>query len=279
MKQHHNLLVFANETVAGHSLIHAIERRADEDREIRVTVICPINQPRHGYVVYEDTRRAAAGRRLDHTLKLLREEGIHAHGLVVDCDPVSALRDALQQHEVDEVIVSTHPKQKSGWLRRNVVDQMQKVAGELPFEHVVVDLDAERAEKNVLVVANETVVGAALLDKIRSRAREGPASFLIICPQSEAEGTYDEAERRLRRTLGVLRGEGFDVHGQVVHPDPYTAVMHALHDERVDEVIVSTFSEQRSGWLRRDLVERLRSDAGVPVEHVIGEGAREEVSA
>ena len=53
--------------------------------------------------------------------------------------------------------------------------------------------------------------------------------------------------------------------------------MQAIHDERVDEVIVSTFPGQKSGWLRRDLVERLRNDAGVPVEHVVagaGSGRR-----
>jgi hypothetical protein len=272
-----HLLVFANETVAGHSLLHAIERHADTEDDVRVTVICPINQPRQGYVVYEDTRRAAAGRRLDHTLKLLQGEGIRAHGVVVDADPVSALRDALNQHDADEIIVSTHPQRQSGWLRRNVVDQMRRAAGEIPFEHVVVDLTAEREEKNVLVVANETVMGEPLLDRIRDRARSGPASFLIVAPQSEDEGSHDEAERRLRRTLGTLRGEGLDVHGQIVHPDPYTAVMHAIHDERIDEILVSTFPEQRSGWLRRDLLGRLKADAGVPVDHVVVEPAKVEV--
>jgi len=57
----------------------------------------------------------------------------------------------------------------------------------------------------------------------------------------------------LRRALAVLRGEGLDVHGQIAHPDPYTAVMHAVHDERVDEIVISTFAGERSGWLRRDL--------------------------
>jgi hypothetical protein len=275
----HNVLVIANETVAGHSLLHAIERRADADREVRVLVMCPINQPRHGYVVYEDTRRAAAGRRLDRTLKLLRDEGVHAHGLVVDADPLNALRDALSQHEVDEVIVSTHPRSKSGWLRRDVVDQMRRAVGGIPFEHVVVDLEAEREEKNVLVVANETVMGEPLLERIRARHRRGPAGFLIVSPQSEAEGSYDEAERRLRRTLGLLRGEGLDVHGQIVHPDPYTAVMHVLHDERVDEIVISTYPAQKSGWLRRHLVERLRADAGVPVDHVVVEPSAVEASA
>ena len=77
-----HLLVVANETVTGRSLIEAVERHRDGD--LRVTVICPVNQPDRGYVVYEDTRRAAAGRRLDRTLSLLREAGIPAHGLVVE---------------------------------------------------------------------------------------------------------------------------------------------------------------------------------------------------
>ncbi len=47
--------------------------------------------------------------------------------------------------------------------------------------------------------------------------------------------------------------------------------MQAVHDERVDEIIVSTFPGQKSGWLRRDLVGRLRSDTGLPVDHVVSE--------
>ena len=47
--------------------------------------------------------------------------------------------------------------------------------------------------------------------------------------------------------------------------------MQVIEDERVDEVIISTFAGERSGWLRRDVVERLRKDAGVPVEHIVAE--------
>jgi hypothetical protein len=66
----------------------------------------------------------------------------------------------------------------------------------------------------------------------------------------------------------LLRSEGLEVHGQISHPDPYAAVMQTLEDERVDEIIVSTFPGERSGWLRRDLVERLRTDAKLPIDHV-----------
>jgi hypothetical protein len=75
----------------------------------------------------------------------------------------------------------------------------------------------------------------------------------------------------LRAALSELRGAGIDAHGQIAHPDPYTAAMQAVHDERVDEVIVSTFPGERSGWLRRDLIGRLRADAKVPVEHIVVE--------
>src|SRR5207248_4910651 len=135
-----------------------------------------------GYVVYQDTRRAAAGRRLDKTLSLLRDAGIPAHGLVVESSPVDALRDAIAQLQPDEVIVSTHPEARSGWLRRNLVDQMRRMAGELPFEHVVVDLQAEHGAKNVRVSANETVLGTPLLDKIRARANAGASGVLSVSP-------------------------------------------------------------------------------------------------
>jgi len=262
-----HILVVANETVVSKALVDLIEEKA-RDGGVRVTVIAPVNQPRQGYVVYYDTRRAAARRRLDKTLDLLHEEGIPANGVVVETDPVSALRDAIHQLEPDEVIVSTHPEQKSGWLRRNAVEQMRRVAGKLPFEHVVVDVGAEQGKANVLVVANQTVLGAPLLDKIRERAQKGPASFLIVSPQGEAEGSYEAAERRLLRAVTLLRSDGLDVHGQISHPDPYAAVMQTMEDERVDEIILSTFPDSRSGWLRRDVLERLRNDTKLPVEHV-----------
>jgi hypothetical protein len=270
-----HVLVVANETVTGRRLIEAVERRRSGGGELRVTVACPVNQPQRGYVVYQDTRRAAAGRRLDRTLKMLRDEGILADGYVVEADPVTAVRDALAQLEppVDEVVVATHPVSKSGWLRRNVVDRIRDAAGDVPVEHVVVDVRAEGdGAANVLVIANETVLGPQLLDKIRERAARGAASFLLVSPQSDpTQGAHPEAERRLRRALSELRGSGVDAHGQVAHPDPFEAAMEAIREERVDEIIVSTFAPERSGWLRRDLVERLRNETKLPVEHVVAD--------
>jgi hypothetical protein len=156
--------------------------------------------------------------------------------------------------------------QRSGWLRRDVVRDIEKAAGGRPVKHVVAEDGGAVGEKNVLVVANETVVSPQLLDRIRARAKQGPASFLLVAPQSDAVDKI-EADRRLRRALSALRVDGIDAHGQVVDPDPFTAAMNAAHDE----IIVSTFPQARSGWLRRDLIERLKSETGLPVDHVVAE--------
>jgi hypothetical protein len=262
-----HILVIANETVASQTLLDAVRAEAGEGDD-RVTVIAPVNEPSQGYVVYEDTRRAAAGRRLERTLKALREGGLSAQGFVVETGPVQAVKDALAQVEprIDEIVVSTHGAERSGWMRRDVVGEIGRVSG-LPVKHVVVET-RENGETNVLVVANQTVVSDELLERIRKRAAKSPASFLIVAPQSDEED-HAAADRRLRRALTELRGAGIEAHGQVVEPDPYTAARQVVHDERVDEIIVSTFPGERSGWLRRDLVQRLRKDTGLPVDHVI----------
>jgi hypothetical protein len=276
------ILVVANETLTGDELLDAVRRR-DEGGDALVVVIAPVNAPREGYVVYDNTRRASAGRRLDRTLERFRDAGIHATGHVVDHDPLTAVKDAIAMEEPDELIVSTHPESKSGWRRRNLLDEIRKAAGERPVEHVVSEVAERTGAENVLVLANETVLGEPLLDRIREKARRSERStFLIICPQSDPDqGEHPEAEQRLRQALTKLRSEGIDAHGQVAHPDPFTAAMNAVHDERIDAILVSTFPAQRgSSWLKRDVVERLRSETSVPVEHVVVEpAAREEVEA
>jgi GABA permease len=273
------VLVVANETLTGSELIDAVRRRAERGR-IRAVVVAPVSEPASGYVVYEDSRRAAAGRRLDATVAELRAAGIPTHGAVFDDGPLAAVKDIIAVEHIDELIVSTHPEAKSGWLRRNLIDEIRRAADPRPVEHVVAQETAVAGPANVLVVANETVLGEPLLDAVRARAAAGPAEFLIVCPQSDpGAAEHPEAERRLRTALSQLRSEGIEVHGQIAHPDPYTAAMNTVHDERVDELIVSTFPGERSGWLRRDLVARLTSDAGVPVQHVVVEGVESEVAS
>jgi hypothetical protein len=269
-----HILVVANETVVGRSLIDAVRERAARG-PIRVTVVCPQNAPRAGFLVYQDERRSAAERRLRRTLDLLHEAGIAARGAVVDPDPLQAIRDALHEYRPDEIIVSTHPKSKgSTWLRGNLIDRARKVAGEIPVEHVVVDLSQPREHAHVLVLGSQTVVGEPVLEAVRERAEASPAEFTVVVP-ADPPG----AERRMKRTLAQLRAAGIEATGHVGDPDPVCAAVNALHDEQIDEIILSTFPEATSGWLRRDVIGRIRKHTDIPIRHVVVEPAEAEAVA
>ena len=264
------VLVVANETVAGRPLIEAVKKRAEGD-EIRAHVISPQNQPKHGYVIYDEHVRDAAQNRLEMTVALLREAGIEADGEVMDPDPYSAVMDALGEQDYDEIVISTHPETRSGWLREGLVDRVRRAARR-PVEHVVVDLDTERDDvKRTLVVANETVASRPLLDALKRKAGDEPRRFIVIAPQSGANGEGGDPHERLARTLEELQDAGLDAVGQVEHHDPYTAIQNALQFYAPDDIVISTFPETRSGWMRSDLIGRVQASTGKPVEHVVSE--------
>jgi hypothetical protein len=264
------VLVVANETVAGKPLIDAVKKRA-QGEEIKAHVISPQNQPKHGYVIYDEHVRDAAQNRLEMTVALLREAGIEADGEVMDPDPYSAVMDALGDEDYDEIVISTHPETRSGWLRQGLVDRVAR-ATRRPVEHVVVDLDAERDDtKRTLVVANQTIASQELLDALKRKASEGPRRFIVISPQADSEGSDEDPHERLARTLQELEQAGLQAVGQVEHHDPYTAIQNALQFYAPDDIVISTFPETRSGWLRNDLIGRVETSTGKPVDHVVSE--------
>ncbi len=270
------ILVVANETVGGTELIDAVRRHADEG-PASIRVICPQNRPRHGNVIYEDSVLAAARNRLTLTLADLHEAGLEADGAVVDPDPYTAIEDAVDVEPIDEIIISTHPETRSGWLRQDLITRVQQATSR-PVEHVVVDLTGEAEDvSRTLVVANQTVGGQALIEKLHELAEERPHRFIVICPQPEESGEGAAAER-LAHTLQLLQDGGIEAMGQVTHPDPFTAVQQALDFYGIDEVVISTFPEARSGWLRADLVERVRQSTDKPVHHVVAEETEEATS-
>jgi hypothetical protein len=259
------ILVVANETVVGKPLIDAVKARAEKGA-IDVHVICPQNMPRAGWVQYGEEARWAAENRLKATLARLSEAGIHASGAIEDPDPYSAIMDELGRSDYDEIIISTHPETRSGWLRRDLIERV-KQATRRPVEHVVVDDPSDDRGKETLVVANQTVEDQHLLDLIKSRASDGRHRFVLIMPQGE--GAEGDPYERLAHVLRRLEEAGVDAVGQVVHPDPFTAIQNAVQWYPVDDIIISTFAPERSGWLRADLVGRVKSATGKPVEHVI----------
>jgi hypothetical protein len=267
----HRILVVANETIGGRALIDAVRKHAEaahrDARPFEVLVVAPQNQPKHGYVVFDESVRSAAEGRLRTTLEQLRAAGIEATGEVMDPDPYHATMDALGAFQADEVIISTHPGPRSGWLRRDLIDRVRDATG-CPVEHIVVDLDADRAERvRTLVVANKTAGGEPLIGLLRGKAQESPHSFIVVMPQGGVEP--GDAPERLAQVLNRLHQEGLEATGQVMDPDPFTAIQNALQFYGIDEIVISTFPGERSGWLRNDLIGRVQGTTSKPVEHVV----------
>ncbi len=135
----------------------------------------------------------------------------------------------------------------------------------------------------VLVLANETIGGAALLDAMRERHAQGDARFHVVVPLTRPKHgnvIYDEAVRdsaqvRVDLALAFMREEGIDGTGEVGDGDPLNAAMDALHSHRITEIIVSTLPAKSSGWMKRDLIEALEGETGLPVNHVVVDLARD----
>jgi hypothetical protein len=264
------VLVVANETHGGRSLVDAIRAR-HEAGDAEFVVIAPQNRPHSGYVIYDDAVRDAAQMRVNETLDAIKEHGIRALGDVMDPDPYTATLDAVREYEIDEIILSTHPETRSGWLRHDLIERVEHATG-LPIEHVVVDLDSEREknpETHTLIVANKTARCEALFEELRRRADESPHRFLVVVPQEGGHGHHTETARaRLQTLLDRLATEGIPATGGIGDPDPYAAVANALQFHRVDEVVIATLPKMRSRWLRSNLVGRVQKITAAPVAHI-----------
>jgi hypothetical protein len=268
------VLVVANETLGGRELVEAVRRRAAAG-EVRFVLCVPQNRPRAGLVVYDDSVHDAAQARVDLALEFLHGEGIKAVGEVGDSDPYTATIDAVREYTPSEILISTYPETRSGWMRRDLLERVRDATG-LPVEHIVNDIDSEGLPFHVtLAVANRTGSGDQLLEALKAKAQadpEGPQRhlFLVVVPQEGGEGhAARRARTRLKLIVGRLRAAELFAAGMIGDPDPYTAITNALQYFRVDDIVISTFPETKSGWLRTDLIERVRRATGKPVEHVV----------
>jgi hypothetical protein len=131
--------------------------------------------------------------------------------------------------------------------------------------------------KEILVVANQTLGGEKLLEAVRTRASSGDTRFRLVVPQSKpsaglviyAEAVRESAQVRVDLALSTVAAEGIAATGEVGDADPFLATMDAVAEHRPDEIIVSTHPATHSGWLRRDLIARIASASGLPVEHIV----------
>jgi hypothetical protein len=264
------VLVVANRTLAGAKLLQAVRDRAAAGA-LRVRLVVPASKPTAGLVIYDEAVRESAQVRVDLALSALAQEGISATGEVGDEDPFLATMDAIATRRPDEVIVSTHPVASSGWLRRDLIERIRSASG-LPVEHVVVDIEHEPSSyTSTLVLASRTLRGEQLLERLQAKAaQEGQHLFIVVVPQEDGSGDAPRRARaRLADMLDRVHAAGLLASGMIGDPDPYTAAVNALELFRVDDVLISTLPDERSGWLRAHLIERVRGVSPVPVEHIV----------
>ncbi|HEX3434553.1 MAG TPA: hypothetical protein VHT25_10880 [Solirubrobacteraceae bacterium] len=264
------VLVVANRTLGGAKLLEAVRERAAAG-DVRFRLVVPQSNPSAGLVIYDEAVRESAQARVDLALSLVTGESIDATGEVGDPDPFLATMDAIAMRRPDEVLISTHPAVSSGWLRRDLVERIRNASG-LPVEHIVVDLEQEGLPfKVTLVLASKTLGGDELLARLGEKAADGERHlFIVIVPQPDGSGGAPQLARaRLATMLDRLHSAGLLGSGMIGDPDPYTAAVNALELFRVDDVVISTLPDQRSGWMRSNLIERVQHMTSVPVEHVV----------
>lgn len=139
------MLVVANETVQGEELLNEIRDRC-RDRRCEVMVVTPaLASSRTSHWTSDiDEAIELARQRMELSLIELKRLGLKARGEIGDSDPNIAIEDALRVFAADEILISTHPPDRSRWLERGVVDKAREQI-DLPITHVVVDLATGRA--------------------------------------------------------------------------------------------------------------------------------------
>ena len=131
------VLVIANETVGADELLGELRRLKNElSAEYYVCVPAHPLLTGQGAAWSPDASMIAAQHRLDAVLEILRGEGLHASGALGDYRPLHAMDDAVKSFKPDLIVISTHPEERSAWLRLDIVEQARRKYG-TPVRHII----------------------------------------------------------------------------------------------------------------------------------------------
>jgi GABA permease len=135
-----------------------------------------------------------------------------------------------------------------------------------------------------LVVANQSLGGAALIRSIAAKAQRRAEIHIVVPatdpqddPQSAPGATAQaNAERRLATELERCQAAGINATGEVGLADPLQVIRHAVQANRYTGLIISTLPAGVSRWVHMDLPHRAVREFGLPVEWVEARSDTEE---
>jgi GABA permease len=155
---------------------------------------------------------------------------------------------------------------------------------------VVQDIVSTKRPHRVLVLANQTVESAELLDELRRIGVDNATTYYVVVPVSPIEtgtaethgpldimeATHVVAKQRLDQTLETLRSENHEADGTLGDYRPLRALAAAVDTFHPDQIVISTLPAEASVWNRFDVVDRARAEHNLPVTHVVSRVHSEE---
>jgi hypothetical protein len=261
------VLAFVNEVAGGRKLLQAIRERVEAGAD-SVAVVAPQNQPTVGQIVDRDEVRDAAWSRVEVTQEVLDEFGIESSGAVLDPDPSLALDDGVRAFQPSEVLLSALYESRFGLMRKDLIE-WAKDNIEVPVTHIPVRVDDDAVRWDVthtLLVATQTVNSPDLLEHLKARAGDKAHRYTVICPRS-GDLSRQEVCDRLAAALAALYRDDIDATGQPMSPEPLPAIRNAIEHYRIDDILISTLSGQKSAWLEAGLLDEVKGLTDKPVEH------------
>jgi hypothetical protein len=140
----HHLLVVANQTATNEALVAELRRRQDAGPVVVHLVVAALNTRVRHWLSDFDEATSAAHTRVDNCLEVMRGAGIALTAEAGDCDPLSAISDALAQFPADEVLICTLPVERSHWLERDIIGRAEELFP-VPVTHIIAVDQPERA--------------------------------------------------------------------------------------------------------------------------------------
>jgi GABA permease len=139
------------------------------------------------------------------------------------------------------------------------------------------------APQRVLVLANDSLGSDELRSVMRQIHADRNTAFQVVVPVSPIEtgvavsqgplDVWEEtravAEQRLKTILGELRAENLIAEGILGHQNPVQALIAAVESFTPDRIVIATPPPEDSVWHHYNVVDRARTDFGIPVTHVV----------